>query len=282
MGSTRPGARRRNSDRPGGARSGRARLILASASVIGVLTLSGCAASNGRGFMGMPSSATREGGQIYSLWQGTWVAALAVGVLVWGLILWAVVAYRKRDDRLPEQVKYNMPIEILYTIAPLIIIGGLFFFTARDESNLTRLTANPAQTVQVVGFRWEWTFNYVGEQTYDVGTPDQIPTLWLPVNERVRFQLVSPDVIHSFWVPAFLFKMDVVPGRLNQFELTPDRIGTFAGKCTEYCGTDHSRMLFTVKVVSQADFDAHMALLRANGQSGQLTTGRTTNNGQKV
>jgi len=230
----------------------------------------------------MPAPHTVEGAQIYNLWQGTWIAGMAVGILVWGLILWAVVAYRKRDDKLPEQVKYNMPIEILYTIAPLIVIMGLFFFTARDESALIKLTPNPAQTVQVVGFRWDWTFNYVGEQTYDVGTPDSPPTLWLPVNERVRFQLVSPDVIHSFWVPAFLFKMDVVPGRTNQFELTPDKIGTYAGKCTEYCGTDHSRMLFNVKVVSQADFDAHMAALRAQGQSGQLTTGRTTNNGQKV
>jgi cytochrome c oxidase subunit 2 len=274
-------APRRTVNRPDGTSFRGRRMLAVAASGVGVLTLSGCA-TGGRGFMNIPPSATREGGQIYNLWQGTWIAAMTVGILVWGLILWAVIVYRKRSDVLPEQVKYNMPIEILYTVAPLIIIMGLFFFTARDESALTKLTANPAQTVQVVGFRWEWTFNYVGPQAYDVGTPDQITTLWLPVNERVRFQLVSPDVIHSFWVPDFLFKMDVVPGRTNQFEMTPDKIGTFAGKCTEYCGTDHSRMLFNVKVVSQADFDAHMAALRAAGQSGQLTTGRTTNHGQKV
>ena len=271
VGQPRPDARRRTA----------LRSAVAATSALGVLTLSGCA-TNGRGFMNLPAPTTREGARTYSLWQGTWLAAMTVGVLVWELILWAVIAYRKRSDALPEQVKYNMPIEILYTVAPLIIVAGLFFFTARDESALTKLTANPAQTVSVVGYRWEWTFNYVGPNTYDTGTPDQIPTLWLPINERVRFELSSPDVIHSFWVPAFLFKMDVIPGRTNQFELTPDKLGTYSGKCTEYCGTDHSRMLFNVKVVSQAEFDAHMAALRAAGHSGQQTTGRTTNNAQKV
>ena len=99
-------------------------------------------------------------------------------------------------------------------------------------------------------------------------------TLWLPVGREVRFTLTSPDVIHSFWVPAFLFKMDVIPGRENQFELTPNKVGTYAGKCAELCGVDHSRMLFTVKVVPKADYDAHIADLKANGQSGQLETGR--------
>lgn len=252
---------------------------------LGVLALSGCSFSynaTSPGFMNIPAPHTKEGGQTYALWQGTWVAALAVGVLVWGLIIWAVIAYRRKGDGLPEQVKYNMPIEILYTVAPLVMILGLFFFTARDESRLIDVSKPAANTVQVVGFRWDWTFNYVNQNTYDVGTPDQEPTLWLPVNQTVKFELVSPDVIHSFWVPAFLFKMDVIPGRVNQFELTPDTIGTYAGKCTEYCGTDHSRMLFNVKVVSQADFDAHMAALKAAGQTGQLTSGRVTTNGQKV
>ena len=89
-------------------------------------------------------------------------------------------------------------------------------------------------------------------------------------------------MIHSFWVPAFLFKMDVIPGRTNQFEVTPNKEGTFIGKCAELCGVDHSRMLFTVKVVSQAEFDAHMQELRAKGQIGQLTSGRTTDAAQGV
>ena len=101
----------------------------------------------------------------------------------------------------------------------------------------------------------------------------------LPVDERVRFTLSSPDVIHSFWIPAMLFKLDVVPGQTNQFELTPNQIGTYAGKCAELCGVDHSRMLFNVKVVSREDYEAHVAQLKANGQSGQLETPRISTEG---
>jgi cytochrome c oxidase subunit 2 len=103
-----------------------------------------------------------------------------------------------------------------------------------------------------------------GRTVYDGGTPAEQPTLWLVKDAKTEFHLYSPDVIHSFWVPAFLFKMDVVPGRDNHFGLVPNRAGTYEGKCAELCGVYHSRMLFHVKVVDQATFDQHMkALLRA-------------------
>jgi cytochrome c oxidase subunit 2 len=151
--------------------------------------------------------------------------------------------------------------------------------TARDQSYLTQLTANPQNTVGVVGFKWNWGFNYTKDDAFETGTPNKPAELWLPVNERVRFSLTSPDVIHSFWVPQFLFKMDVVPGRENQFELTPNKLGVFAGKCAELCGTYHSEMLFNVHVVTRADYDQHIAQLKAAGQSGQLQTGRVITTG---
>jgi len=218
----------------------------------------------------MPAPATKEGPRILSLWQGSWIAAMIVGVLVWGLLIWAIVVYRRKDESVPKQTKYNMPIEIGYTIVPLIMVMGLFYFTARDQTILTKIDNTNTHTVNVQAWRWSWGFNYENEQAYDVGTPAIVPELWLPVNEKVLFTLNSPDVIHSFWVPVFLMKMDVVPGRNNQFEVTPDRVGTFAGKCTELCGTDHSRMLFNVKVVSRAEYDAHIAELKAKGQTGEL------------
>ena len=131
--------------------------------------------------------------------------------------------------------------------------------------------------MNVVGYRWSWTFNYVDAQTYDVGSPAQLPTLWLPVKSTVQFQLTSPDVIHDFWVPAFLEKRDIIPGKMNVYDLTLTREGTFRGKCAELCGTYHSRMLFNVKVVSQADFDAHMQLLKDLGQTGQINGKVLTN-----
>jgi cytochrome c oxidase subunit 2 len=249
------------------------------------LVLAGCSQGTVDAWnrVGVPEPATEEGPRMISLWQGSWVAAMAVAILVWGLIAWSVIAYRrKHSDHMPDQVRYNLPMEIMYTIVPLIMIGGLFFFTARDQIELTRVTDEQDLTVGVVGFRWSWTFNYVDQDTYEVGTPEDDPVLYLPVDQKVKFELTSPDVIHSFWVPAFLFKMDVIPGRTNVFEVTPNKVGEFRGKCAELCGVDHSRMLFTVRVVPQEEFDLHMDELRAKGQFGQLETGKTTDAAQGV
>lgn len=225
---------------------------------------------------GLPAPATEQAPTILTLWQWTWVAALLVGALVWGLILIAVVIYRRRaGDAMPEQTRYNIPIEVLYTVAPLIMIMTLFWFTARDQAELTAVSNDQDLTVNVVGFKWNWAFNYLDDDVFTVGTPDKPAELVLPIDRKVRFELTSPDVIHSFWVPNFLFKMDVIPGRLNQFEVTPNKLGTFAGRCAELCGVDHSRMLFTVRVVTQAEYDAYVAKQKADGFSGKLETGRT-------
>ncbi|MDO8307148.1 MAG: cytochrome c oxidase subunit II [Actinomycetota bacterium] len=244
------------------------------------LTASGCTVNESL-FLDLPDPATEEASIIQNLWQGSWIAAWAVGALTWGLMLWAAVAYRRRHkDDVPEQTKYNIPIEILYTIVPLIMILGLFWFTARDQSEILAVSNDQDQTVNVVGFRWNWGFNYIDAGAYAVGSPDLPAELVLPVNEKIRFELTSPDVIHSFWVPAFLFKMDVIPGKTNVFELTPNKLGTFAGKCAELCGVDHSRMLFNVRVVELAEFDQYIADLKARGQSGLLDTGMSNDEGQ--
>jgi cytochrome c oxidase subunit 2 len=244
------------------------------------LTASGCTA-NEVFFLDLPDPATEEASIIQNLWNGSWIAAWLVGLLTWGLMLWAAIAYRRRHkDDVPEQTKYNIPIEILYTILPLIMVLGLFWFTVRDQSEILAVSNDQDQTVEVVGFRWNWGFNYLDQDAYAVGTPNVPAELVLPVGEKIRFELVSPDVIHSFWVPAFLFKMDVIPGKTNVFELTPDKVGTYAGKCAELCGVDHARMLFNVRVVERAEYDAYIADLKAKGQSGVLDTGMSTDEGQ--
>jgi cytochrome c oxidase subunit 2 len=116
---------------------------------------------------------------------------------------------------------------------------------------------------------------------YDVGTPGIPPTLWVPVDEKIKFELTSPDVIHSFWVIDWLFKMDVIPGKVNSFEITPNKEGTFIGRCAELCGTDHARMLFNVNVVSRAEFDQHMEELRIKGQTGKLESERVNYTGER-
>ena len=256
------------------------RIAVVALGSVSTLLLAGCSQGTIDDWKraGYPAPSTEEGSTMLSLWTGSWIAALAVGILVWGLIFWSIIVYRRRktDTGVPVQLRYNLPVEIMYTVVPLILIGGMFYFTARDQIELTAVEDNQDLTVNVVGFRWSWTFNYVDQNTYDIGTPGEDPVLYLPVDQKVKFELTSPDVIHSFWVPTFLFKMDVVPGRTNKFEVTPNKEGTYLGKCAELCGVDHSRMLFTVKVVPQAEFDQHMQELRAKGQFGQLTSGRTT------
>jgi cytochrome c oxidase subunit 2 len=243
-----------------------------------LLGTAGCSADTEWGRLGMPVPATQQGQDvILPFWQNTWITAWIVGGITWGLMAWVVIVYRRRKgDGLPRQLQYNLPIEVLYTFTPVVIVLVLFMFTFRDTNTINDLTDDSQRSVGVVGFQWSWTFNYLDDGVYDTGTPEQPPTLWLPVDERIRFELTSPDVIHSFWVPAFLYKQDVVPGRLNQFEATPNRIGTYAGKCAELCGVDHSRMLFTVKIVSQQDYEAHMAALRSLGQTGVLQSGRVS------
>jgi cytochrome c oxidase subunit 2 len=230
----------------------------------------------------MLQGVTDQAGRITSLWNGSWIAALGVGVLVWGLILFCVVAFRRKKDEvgLPEQLRYNVPIEILYTIVPLFMVAVLFFYTARDESALLDISKKPDVTINVVAKQWSWDFNYVEAGTFESGTQAELtgapgvaatlPALYLPVNRRVEFVLTSRDVIHSFWVPQFLQKLDIIPGKVNRFQVVPTEIGTFEGKCAELCGAYHSSMLFQVKVVSQAAYDAHLAQLRARGNIGML------------
>ena len=244
------------------------------------VVLSGCGDSLSRGLL--PHGVTDQTARITNLWNGSWLAALGVGVVVWGLIFWCVVAYRaKKDDvGLPEQLRYNVPIEIFFTVVPLFMIAVLFFYTARDETAILDTSKKPDVTVNVVGKQWSWDFNYVEAGTFESGTQAELtgkpgvaatlPTLYLPVNKRVEFVLTARDVIHSFWVPQFLMKLDMIPGQVNRFQVTPTEEGVFQGKCAELCGAYHSQMLFQVKVVSQADYDAHMAGLLAQGNVGML------------
>jgi cytochrome c oxidase subunit II len=255
------------SDRPAGRKAATA-LVLTAAT----LGLSGCAAELvdqwGRG--GLPEPATEETPLVGNLWIGTWVAALAVGVLVWGLILGSAFVYRRRDASLPPQTRYNLPIEFLYTVAPFTIIAALFFFTVQNQDELLEVSEDPDVTIGVVGQQWAWTFNYLDDDVYDTGTTTDPTTLYLPVNQTVRFELQSPDVIHSFWVPSFYMKMDVIPGKTNTFQATPNREGRFAGKCAELCGVYHSRMLFNVEIVSQNEYEEHLDTLRDLGQTGEV------------
>jgi cytochrome c oxidase subunit II len=242
---------------------------LAALGLLGVVTLTACEMPNNEFWrFGWPEGITEQSQDMRELWTGSVIAALIVGVAVWALIGWSVVMHRKRSDELPKQTAYNLPLEIVYTILPFIIIAGLFFYTVVVQNRVQERSDNPDETIAVNAFKWNWQFVYPdtegpdGEPVNTVGTTAEIPILVLPTDRTIRFELASADVIHSFWVPEFLFKLDVIPGnengRDNVFEVTVQEEGAYVGRCAELCGTYHAYMNFEVRAVSGDDYDAYL------------------------
>jgi cytochrome c oxidase subunit 2 len=202
-------------------------------------------------------------------------------------MVYALIAYRRRkgDNTIPKQIRYNNPIETLFTVVPMILVVGFFAFTAKTMTDIEKPIPNPDVTIQAIGKQWSWDFNYVKEQTFETGVQadaaavnattlediNNLPTLWLPVNKKIQIDLASRDVDHSFWVIDFLYKKDMLPGKTNHMYFETTKIGEYRGKCAELCGEYHSMMLFKVKVVSQSDYDAHITELKAAGNNGQLS-----------
>jgi cytochrome c oxidase subunit II len=237
-----------------------------------VTLLGGCDVGSAFDGFGWPEQGiTPQANRMYDLWIGSVIAALAVGALVWGLIFWCVVRYRKRGSELPVQTRYNMPMEFLYTIAPILVVCVLFYYTAVVQTDVDKRSNNPDVTVEVVAFKWNWQFNYrdgIGEDANTVastlGSSDMIPVLVLPTGKRIRFEETSKDVIHSFWVPELLFKRDVFPGNIrNVFEVESiDQEGAYVGRCAELCGTYHSMMNFELRAVSPEEYERFLQAKR--------------------
>ncbi|MGH9186238.1 MAG: cytochrome c oxidase subunit II [Acidimicrobiales bacterium] len=227
---------------------------------VAVLALSGCESPN----FGAPDAASEQGRRALSLWQGVFIAGLVVAGIVVGLIVFTLVRYRRRSDDIPSQGAHNLPLEVVYTGIPILIVIGLFVVNVLAENHVTALADEPDVRIEVVGFQWQWQFRYPDEDVVITGAPGQpSPELVLPVDRTAQLELVADDVIHSFWVPDFLTKRDLIPGVDNTIDITPERIGTFQGLCAEYCGLDHWRMRFTVQVVSAGEFEDWLADQRA-------------------
>lgn len=263
-----------------------------------LVVLAGCTPQQLNGWMpGSPNSdqpgVTNHSDTIATFWTNSWLILMGVGLLVWTLILWATIAYRRRkgEKGLPHQLRYHMPIEILFTIVPIILVGGFFAFTAREQAKVEHNFAAEDVDVhiEVYGKQWAWDFNYLevpgseypggvysqGVQAVPAEGPtngeiayDRLPVLYVPVGANVQLDLKSRDVAHSFWVIDFLYKEDTIPGQTNVMSFVPEREGVYIGKCAELCGEYHSMMLFELHVVSQAEYDAYIQSLEEAGQTG--------------
>ena len=258
---------------------------MAAGLALAVLFLAGCTAEQQRGFMPGHDAGqvTNQTERITNFWVGSWSVLVLVGLMIWGLTIWCAIAYRRRktDTGFPIQLRYHVPLELMFTLLPVVMVLTLFYFTQRDVGEIERHANEPDMVVEVVGKQWSWDFNYVSEDVHEPagvqsfatgeeGAEESLPVLYLPVDQNVEIRLESRDVVHSFWVVDFLYKKDMVPGFTNSFQVTPTLEGTYSGKCAELCGEFHSDMLFNLEVVSQEEFDAHMQQLEDDGYTGQL------------
>ena len=240
-----------------------------------IVFLTGCSVDELRGF-GFEEGVTSVNDTSMGLWQGAWVAAGVVGLITLILILWPIVFHRKKNEEFPKQTQYNVPVEVAYTVIPFIIVAVLFAYTARAQNEIKEVTPVTNQSVKVHditvnAIQWSWQFTYkeAGPDATVTGTPAQPPTLYMPLGEKVRFKITASDVVHGFWVPAFMIQIQNIPGVENQIEFTAQKLGTYPGRCNILCGRQHSQMLFDVKVVTPAEYQSYIESLRIEAEGAE-------------
>ena len=225
--------------------------------------LTGCATDADSGFSGDSSSVNEIS---HSLWTLSWLAAAVVGVFTAILIVWPAIFHRapKNGPEFPKQTQYNVPVEIAYTIIPFIIVAVLFYFTVVKQDEIIKPQQNVKHEIVVNGFQWSWQFTYLdaGKNVTFTGTPAKPPVLVVPQGERVRYTIISNDVVHGFWIPEFMIQMQNLPGVTNSLEFTANKLGDFPGRCNILCGRNHAQMLFTVRVVTPAEYQTYISNLK--------------------
>jgi cytochrome c oxidase subunit 2 len=238
------------------------------------LLLTGCSTEELTG-LGFRSDLSSVNQTTFGLWQGAWLTAAVVGAITLILILWPVFFHRKKEGAsFPKQFQYNIPSEVAYTAIPFIIVAVLFAYTAKAETEIVKVSppsATDVHDITVNAFQWSWQFTYkeAGEGSTVTGTPAMPPTLYMPLGEKVRFKMTATDVVHGFWIPAFMIQIQNIPGLDNELEFTANKIGEYPGRCNILCGRQHSQMLFTVKVVTPAQYDAYVeSLKKVNSEMG--------------
>ncbi len=195
------------------------------------------------------------------------IPAAVVFLIVEGGIIYSVISFRRRkgDASEPAQVHGNTPLEIIWTVLPVLLVIFIFIIGLNTMNGI----AAPAPSsndikVNVIGHQWWWEFDY---PDLNIKTADE---LYIPAGTPVQITLTSVDVIHSFWVPQLTGKTDVVPGQTNHMWINASQAGTYDGQCSEFCGIEHAMMRARVVVLSKADFQAWV-----NDQKGPLQTPQT-------
>jgi cytochrome c oxidase subunit II len=189
-----------------------------------------------------------------------WISTFFFIAMMAAMVYFMVKYRRRKQGETTSDIHGNTTLEIAWSVIPALILAVFFVLGFRGFIDTLTPPANTLN-INVTGQQWSWSF------TYPNGGNDS--TLVVPVGKPVKLTMTSVDVIHSFFVPAFRAKRDVVPGRYTILWFQSDKLGEYDVLCTEYCGTNHSLMLSKVKVVSQEEYDAHLKGLTGcqDGQS---------------
>lgn len=235
--------------------------------------LAGCTANPATTIFNTNSMIAEQKLQLFNIlfWMG-----VAVFLLVVILLFLAIIRGRRQpgDTSEPRQNHGNVRLEVVWTVIPFLLVIFIFFLTVRT---MNAVAAPPREdgdlTVRVIGHRWFWEFQYP-----DLGITTA-NDLIIPEDTNVHLELVSVDVIHSFWVPNLSGKIDVVPGQQNAMWIRADDPGTFMGHCGEYCGMQHANMHFNVIAQPTADFNAWV---QAQQQPVVAATGTLEQEGEQI
>jgi cytochrome c oxidase subunit 2 len=216
-----------------------------------------------------PAAKSVQGQAIRDLYDIVFVIAVVIFVVVEGLIIWTVIRYRRKpgDNELPPQTHGNNLAEVIWTLVPTAIVIFMFFISWQTLNSVEATSAKPDLRVRAVAGQFQWSFDYLpADAQYDTKPLFTVTAplgpdggLVLPAGQTTHLFLKSPDVIHAFYVPQFLYKRDVVPGVENQFDLdipAGEAGQVYRGQCAELCGVGHRVMVFEVRVLSPADFQA--------------------------
>ncbi len=218
-----------------------------------------------------PTAITNEADEMRKLYLLVVAMAALVFLVVEGALVIMLIRYKKRSNDLPPQIEGNNLLEIIWTGIPIVIVVVLFVFSFIVLVRVENKAEEEDLTIRVNAFQYSWEFVYntadLGQATGSpeageisiIGTAEDEPVLVIPVGEPVHFELRANDVIHSFYVRNFLYKLDVIPGRDNDFVVTAHTTGTFEAQCAELCGLNHALMRFELRVVERAEFDAWVA-----------------------
>ncbi len=183
-----------------------------------------------------------------------WIA-VAVALVVFGAVGFAIVRYRRKPGREPSGRSEWLRGELAYVGVLVLAVAGLVTATFTTEDKVDAVSSDPAVRIHVTAFQWGWTWTYP-DRVSITGNSNSPPTFAVPVGKTIQFTLTSRDVIHAFWIPDQRFKRDAFPNRTTRFDLDFDRTGMNGGVCAEFCGLRHSQMEFDVLALSPADFQS--------------------------